>query len=1061
VGPSVPPVAAADRFTSPQAYTPKHLAEKILTSRTAMEGERKQVTVLFTDVSGFTAMSSRLDPEEVHDIMDRCFEIFLGAVHRYEGTINQFLGDGVMALFGAPIAHEDHPHRAVRAALAIERDLVPLRDDVHGSYGVEFRVRIGINTGLVVVGAIGTDLRMDYTALGDTVNLASRLLNLAQPGQIVVSQRTRQRTDGYFVFGDLGEFQVKGKVEPVRAYAVTGELAGRTRLEVSRERGLTPLIGRERELKRLMDAYRRTAEGGAAAVVITGEPGVGKSRLLYEFLCRLDAAGTRELSTACLSYGRTLPYHPILDLLRRELEIPDDMSAGDIRVRVGARLRALGRDSDESATLLAHLLGAPAPRDVLARLEPAQLKQRTFAVACEVLLAAGDGGLAVIVIENVHWLDASSEELLQHLVRSLPGHRVLLLLSGRPDFRAPWLAPPVAETIAVEGLQSDQVGGMIRALVGAPDIPDSLVELLIAKSDGNPLYLEEILRELRETGGIVLDGSRAHLSEANVSVPRTVNDIIAARIDRLAEPLKQALQSAAVVGRQFAVALLTRLLEEPNEVVLDQLDELNNLDFVFLVDRLLYSFKHALTQEVVYGGLLERRRRRLHGIVASAMEELYAGRIEEVAEVLAYHFGRSGETEQAVDYAIMAAEKAQRRWAHIEALAQFDAALKLLDSLPDNEVNRARRIDAVTKQAEIKFALGRHAEHIHALEGIRDLVERSPDPRRRAAWYYWTGFLHSLTGARPEVAIAYCRQASDIADAENLDDIRGFAESCLAQAYTIAGRLQEALAAGERALGLFEARGNIWWTCRTLWIMSTAANAVGDWSRSLECCRRALQHGQDVEDRRLKVVGWWRTGSTHIHRGDPETGLACCEEALALSPIPFDLAQVRSARGHGLIKAGDFAAGIAALRESVTWFEKSGLRFPRSAFGLFLADGYLRQGEWQLARQEAEAILAICREVGYRHIECVAERLLGEALQAADPAAAAPHLATALHLAEEIGSKVETAKALLAQADAARAAGDRPSAGAFLERSLRLSEELGTIDDAARARRALASLVTA
>jgi len=461
---------------------------------------------------------------------------------------------------------------------------------------------------------------------------------------------------------------------------------------------------------------------------------------------------------------------------------------------------------------------------------------------------------------------------------------------------------------------------------------------------------------------------------------------------------------------------------------------------------------------VVYGGLLERRRRRLHGIVAAAIEELHAGSIDEVAELLAYHFGRSGDTDKAVDYAILAAEKAQRGWAHIEALAHFDAALKLLTTMPDSEVNRERRIDAVTKQAEIKFALGRHAEHIHALEGIRDLVDRTPDPRRRAVWYYWTGFLHSLTGARPEVAIAYCREASAIADAENLDEIRAYAESCLAQAYTVAGELQKALTAGERALAIFEARGNIWWTCRTLWIMSTTANAIGDWARSLECCRRALQHGQEVDDLRLKVVGWWRTGSTHIYRGDPETGLACCDEALALSPIPFDLAQVRSARGHGLIKTGETAGGIAELRESVSWFEKAGLKFSRSAFGLFLADGYLRQGQWHLARREAEAILAICREVGYRHSECAAERLLGEALLPEDADAAAPHLATALRLAEEIGSKVEIAKALLAQADAAQMAGDRPAARGLLERSLRLSEEIGTIDDAARARRSLAGL---
>src|SRR5436305_12345127 len=288
--PSSPP-AVPDRFASPAAYTPKHLAEKILTSKGALEGERKRVTVMFSDVSGFTAMSERLDPEEVHAIMDRAFEVILAAVHRYEGTINQFLGDGVMALFGAPIAHEDHSHRALGAALALQRDLGPLREEVKRAHGVEFRMRMGVNTGLVVVGAIGKDLRMDYTAVGDTTNLAARLLGLAKPGQIVVSRRTQHLRDGFFVFEDLGEFQVKGKAEPVRAYAVMSEITGRTRLEVSRERGLTPLVGREREISSLTGIYRRAAEGQGAIALLVGDPGVGKSRLLYEFLQQLDGAG--------------------------------------------------------------------------------------------------------------------------------------------------------------------------------------------------------------------------------------------------------------------------------------------------------------------------------------------------------------------------------------------------------------------------------------------------------------------------------------------------------------------------------------------------------------------------------------------------------------------------------------------------------------------------------------------------------------------------------------------------------------------------------------------------
>src|SRR6202795_5182409 len=281
---AVAPAAPPARYASPESYTPKHLAEKILTSKGAMEGERKSVTVMFCDVSGFTAMSEKLDPEDVHDIMDRTFEVILNEVHRYEGTINQFLGDGVMALFGAPIAHEDHAHRALRAALGVQTGLELLRDEVRRTHGVEFRVRIGINTGLVVVGAIGKDLRMDYTAIGDTVNLAARILNIAQPGQIALSRPTYRLTEGYFVFDDLGDFQVKGKTEPVRAYAATGELAGRTRLEVSKERGLTPLVGRAAELDRLLAAFRRATEGQGAIVLLAGEPGVGKSRLLYEFL---------------------------------------------------------------------------------------------------------------------------------------------------------------------------------------------------------------------------------------------------------------------------------------------------------------------------------------------------------------------------------------------------------------------------------------------------------------------------------------------------------------------------------------------------------------------------------------------------------------------------------------------------------------------------------------------------------------------------------------------------------------------------------------------------------
>src|SRR2546426_3128346 len=535
------PAAPPERFASPESYTPKHLAEKILTSKGAMEGERKGVTVMFSDVSGFTAMSERLDPEEVHAIMDRAFEVILNAVHRYEGTINQFLGDGVMALFGAPIAHEDHAHRALSAALAIQQELKPLADDVRRVHSVEFRMRMGVNTGLVVVGAIGKDLRMDYTAVGDTTNLAARLLGLAKPGQIVVSRRTQHLRDGFFVFEDLGEFQVKGKAEPVRAYAVMSEITGRTRLEVSRERGLTPLVGREREISSLTGIYSRAARGQGAIALLAGEPGVGKSRLLYEFLQRLDGAGALELETTCVSYGRFMAYRPIVEVLRRYLGLSDGISGEELRSRVAEQLQFLGLEGEEQSILLAHFLGVSAPRKWASRLSGPQLKERTLGVLRDVFLHASEVAPLTLIVENMHWVDTASEEFLAHLAAGLPGHRVLLVLTTRPGYAAPWLAPPLAETITVEGLGAGDVRGMVRTLLAAKEISEQLFKILAEKSEGNPLYVEEILRQLRETDGILVKDGEARLSRPDVTVPATIHDIIAARVDRLAEPRKRTL----------------------------------------------------------------------------------------------------------------------------------------------------------------------------------------------------------------------------------------------------------------------------------------------------------------------------------------------------------------------------------------------------------------------------------------------------------------------------------------------------------------------------------------
>jgi class 3 adenylate cyclase/tetratricopeptide (TPR) repeat protein len=1057
---SPPPATSAFRDAAPAAYTPKHLAEKILTSKGALEGERKTVSVMFSDVSGFTAMSERLDPEDVHAIMDRVFEVILAAVHGCEGTINQFLGDGVMALFGAPIAHEDHAQRALSAALAIQEGLRPVAADIKRVHGVDFSMRMGINTGPVVVGAIGRDLRMDYTAVGDTTNLAARLLAIAKPGQIVVSRRTQHLRDRSFTFEDLGDFEVKGKREPVRAYALTGEIRGRTRVEVSMERALTPLVGRTREIGALNQAFRRAMAGEGATVLVSGDAGVGKSRLLYEFLQELITPDFLELETTCPSYGRSLPYRPILELLRGYLRLSQTASPDEVRRRVAERLHDLGLEGEEPLILLAHFVGAMAPPEFVNRLSAAELKERTVAALAAVFLEASRKAPLILLIENVHWLDESSADFLSHLGPRLAGHRVLLLLSARPGLPSQ-LALPSSETVTIERLSGSEAAQMARTLLGTSTISPRLLDILAEKGEGNPLYVEEILLQLRETGELVVEEGEARLGNADVRVPPTIHDIIAARVDRLAESFKLTLQGAAVVGRRFGVPLVSRVIDVPGAGVSRHLTELHGLDFVFPSSsdpELMYSFKHALTQDVVYTGLLERRRRLYHAAAGRGLEELYRERIEEVFEFLAYHFGASAEDEKAVDYALRAAEKAQRQWANSEALAYFESALKRLDGMPDTTANRLRRIDAVVKQAEIKFALGRHADHVQALEAIRDLVEAVAEPPRRAAWYYWTGFLHSTTGARPEIAIAYCREAAAIAEAAGLDEIRASAECCLAQVYAYAGRLHEALEIGERALPVFQVGGNVWWACRTLWALSLTAIPLGEWAKSLDYCRQALEHAQAVNDRRLKVVGWWRTGWTHIQQGDAETGIRCCEHALALSPSPFDAAMTKAAQAYGLVKNGKVDVGIAMLTEAVEWFEKSRLPFTRAWFALWLADAYLFVGEASRAQALAEDVLPTVRDAGYRYFEGMAERLLGASLVTADPATAAQHLDVGRRILEEVGARNEVAKALVAEADLRRAARDLTGARERLARALAIFEALGTLDEPPRVRAALAAL---
>ncbi len=1047
-GTLLPQDGEPSKFASPESYTPKHLAEKILTTRSAIEGENKQVTVLFCDLANSTTIAEQVGPEGMHDLLNRFFDVALGQVHTYEGTINQFLGDGFMALFGAPLAHEDHARRAVLAAVGLQRALGELRA-IGGSGLPELSARMGINTGLVTVGKIGDNLRMDYTAVGDTTNTAFRLQQLAEPGSILIGENTRQRVAEYVRTEPLGSLQVKGKSNLIEAHRLLGLGPRRSASEGLSRRRLSPFVGRERELATFDELLGRVERGHGAAVGILGEPGMGKSRLLLELRRAIQGRRFTFLEARCPSYGGAVPYAILLDILRSNCGILEADTAEAVVQKVRFGLAEAGMDADANGPCLLHMLGIKDESASHRWVSADAFKAHTFEVLRELSLRGSQRRPLIFALEDLHWSDKASEEFFTLLGESIPGAPILMVSTYRPGYSPPWIGRSYASQLALQPLAPEDA----LSIVGSIERPvaPSVAQIIVEKAEGNPFFLEELTRAVAEL----------ETGCATSAVPDTIHAVVSARIDRLPDQSKRLLQAASVIGREVPLNLLKAIWEGSGEAE-GYLRELTRSEFLYeraSGEGPVYVFKHALTQEVVYASLLEARRRAYHGAIGASLERRHDGQSGKASELLAHHFGLSSEKEKAVDYCLLAAQKAQQRWAHKEALAYFESALRRLDGMPRTEGNTRRRIDAVVKQAEVKFALGRHAEHIVALEGIRELIATT-DSLRRASWHFWLGFLRSLTGTHPTAAIVECRVAVQIATAEGFDEILACAESCLAQAHTVAGDVQAALDLGEHALGLFEAQRNAWWMCRTLWILISAANARGEWLRSLAYCRRALEAGQNARDVRLTVNGWWRTGSAHIARGDVTAGLQCCGAALALSPGPFDLASVRAVQGYGRVKAGELAAGVSDLEHAVAWFEDSGVRYNWSLYGLRLAEGYLRLGERPRARALLERILASSQEIGYRYHEGIAFRLFGELLGSTEAVAAAEYLDRALAVFEQVGARNDFATTLAAKAELRRSTGDSIEARSLFERSMALFDELGTLDGPVAVSAALSSLPT-
>jgi class 3 adenylate cyclase/tetratricopeptide (TPR) repeat protein len=970
VAPASP--SAITRFTAPQAYTPRHLAEKILTHRSALQGERKQVTVLFCDLANSMVLADHLGPEAMHALLNHFFELSLHEIHRYEGTINQFLGDGFMALFGAPIAYEDHAPRAILAAVGLRRRIRErLPELVHAS-SVEFAIRMGLNTGLVVVGKIGDNLRMDYTAVGDTTNLAARLQQLADPGTILVSKTTAQLVKSHVYLEALGTLQVKGKTAPVIVYKVTDRRPRRAPWERFQERPLSRFVGRQQELATLEELLAKVEAGEGQVVGIVGEAGVGKTRLLYEFRQRLAGKRLTYLEGYCLSYGHTVPYLPVIDIVRNNCGIAETDSPELITEKVVLSLREVGMGPEEWSPYVLHLLGVKSAHESLASLSPEAIMSRTFTTLRQMSLHGSRRRPIIFAVEDLHWSDQTSEACFATLVESLVGAPILFLSTYRPGYRPPWIDKSYATQIALPHLPPQDSMAVIYSILPPEKHSEALGRAILAKAAGNPFFLEELAR-------VAAEHEDVHTIDA---VPSTVQGILMARIDQLGDAPKRLLQTASIFGRDVPLHLLEAIWEDP--AALDRhLHELQRQEFLYErigVDEPTYVFTHPLTQEVAYGSLLTTHRQALHAAAGRALEALYAARLEDVYDRLAYHYARTDEADKAIAYLTRSAEKAARSFAHTEVVAALQEALAHAEHLAAPERHRAC-LDLVLRQVHSLIFLGRFSETLELLLLHQPRLAQVADPGLAGPYYFWLGLTYGLLGQQQDAG-RYAQQALAEAQRDNDEATMGKAYYVLSMEGYWAGRPQQGLQYGAQAVTLLGHTAEPYWLGMAYFYQGLNAYLMGHFTQALALLSQAQEIGDATGNPRLQSVAAWITGWIYATQGDWAAGVALCQQGLERSPDPLNTAGALGYLGTAYLEQGDPARAIPLLEQSIQQWQQ--FHFPQLQgwFTALLGEAYLLHGDPAHGQALASQGLAITHESQFSYGMGVAQRVLGKVMQA-------------------------------------------------------------------------------
>ncbi|MEM8930339.1 MAG: AAA family ATPase [Acidobacteriota bacterium] len=1014
-----PAVSAGARVEAPMdpAATPA--------ATVSSEGERKQVTVVFCDL--ITPATENLSPDVLHTLLSRFSEAARSEVEQYGGTINRFLGQGFMALFGASIAHEDHPSRAMLAAVGLRSRMRSESSDLESRYGVVWDVRMGVDTGPVVVGGPGD------MAVGEATQNAALLQEKAAVGEILVSAATARLARGQVAL-EAGDPITGPGGRSVEVWQATGSAGLTSRDVFVGDESLSPFIGREHELSVLERLRDQAAEGQGQVVGMVGDAGSGKSRLLHEFFRRTFRSGrVSYLRGQCASFASGVPYRPLVDMIRKASGIAEDDASDVVRRKLSASLDAVGTDQEETLPYLLRLLGVTEGTEALDDFEPQAIQARTFAAMRRMLLDAGRRSLVVVEIEDLHWIDDTSAEFLDSLIEAMVAAKMLVLLTYRSGFQPKWLEKSYTTQIPMRRLSEADSRSLVSSLLQRAELPENLSDEILEKAEGNPLFLEEMARALVDGAGDA-DG---------VAVPDTVQGILMARIDRLSEPHKALLRTASVLGRESSLELLQDLWDR-DDAMDPLLDDLQRWELLYKSpseDRVVYFFKQTLTQDVTYQSLLEGHRRELHARAAHSLEKRWADRLKDVYDRLIYHYPRAGEPEKTVHYLTLFAHDAAEAYAHAEAAKALREALTHAEDLPETTRDR-RAIELLLQLAESLLPLASFPETLERFLEQRERMEALDDPTLAGPFHFWLAHTYTYMGFQDETR-EFAQYSIDQARAAEDETTEGKARYVLGRDGFWSGRFGDGIENSLRAVVLLERAGEPWWQGQAYWVAGFNHFALGQFEPAIDALERALALGEALDDYRLDTS--WSIGYFYASLGEAEMGIERCRTGVAVSQDPLNSTVALGFLGYALLQQGDeLDEAVETLQRARGIMAEVGMQQIEGWFSVFLAEAHLARGETEAAHEAAEAGLTAADGSKFLYGAGLAREMLGRvALAAGELAGARSDLEAARSRFEELEMPFGVARADLELALLARAEDDGEAVERYRAKALEGFNELG------------------